>query len=476
MSRPVIGWESNAPVHTYQFTPQLHARQGQLFYEDLNLAELVSQGYRHKGEFIPLPSPLEVAYLPSIRRKVKELNQTFAAAINHTGYPGRFHYAYASKANTNEEVVRSALAAGAHYEMSSRVDVEIARLMQKAGHLPPERMVIANGFKGPGTAYSYHLIEFRRQHPNLIPVVEDRSELTPLLNAGQTFDVGLRLKSYGYHQSEAAMLATNSRFGLKLEDLEQTAAQIEASDNLRFKLFHAMIGSQILDPVHFVNGLKPALQIYARLRQQHPDLTIFDFGGGIPVGVSLDFSFNYYHFARLLLVTVQEICAEFNVPPPDIMAEPGRYTVAEHGMHFFKVINVKQNDSPLPWYILNGSIMSSFPDIWALGEHFVVLPLTHLDKPFHQVQLGGITCDSGDIYPPENSRSPLYLPVETDDLYIGFFNIGAYQEMLGGVRGSKHCVLPEATELIVDCNERGKYHYEVVAGQTTEEVLENLGY
>ena len=94
--------------------------------------------------------------------------------------------------------------------------------------------------------------------------------------------------------------------------------------------------------------------------------------------------------------------------------------------------------------------MSSFPDSWALGEHFVVLPLNHLDKPFQRVQLGGITCDSDDVYPPKSSDSPLYLPVETRDLYIGFFSIGAYQEMLGGVRGSKHCVLPEANELIVD--------------------------
>lgn len=476
MSRPVIGWESNAPIHTHQFTPQLHARQGQLYYEDLNLAELVSQGYRSHDELIHLPSPLELAYLPTIRRKVSELNQVFADAIRHTGYSGRFYYAYASKANTEEEVVRTALRAGAHYEMSSRVDIEIARLMKKAGYLPPERLVIANGFKGPGTAYAYHLIEFHRQHPNIIPVLEDLSELTPLLNSGQTFDVGLRLKSYGHHHNEAEMLATNSRFGLNLTDLHQAAAQIEASSNLRLTHFHAMIGSQILDPVHFVNGLMPAIRLYARLRQQYPDLHIFDFGGGVPVAASLEFSFNYYHFARLLLVTMQEVCAEFGVPPPDIMAEPGRYTAAEHSSHFFKVINVKHNDSPLPWYILNGSIMSSFPDIWALGEHFTVLPLTHLDKPFQQVQLGGITCDSGDIYPPENSRSPLYLPVETDELYIGFFNIGAYQEMLGGVRGSKHCVLPEAAELIVDCDGSGAYQYELVPGQTTEEVLSNLGY
>jgi len=68
------------------------------------------------------------------------------------------------------------------------------------------------------------------------------------------------------------------------------------------------------------------------------------------------------------------------------------------------------------------------------------------------------------------------LPAETDDLYIGFFSIGAYQEMLGGVRGSKHCVLPEAYELVVDEGENGRFRFELLRGQTPEEVLTNLGY
>jgi arginine decarboxylase len=111
-----------------------------------------------------------------------------------------------------------------------------------------------------------------------------------------------------------------------------------------------------------------------------------------------------------------------------------------------------------------------------LGEHFILLPLNHLDKPFRRVQLGGITCDSDDIYPPKSSQSPLYLPVETKDLYIGFFGIGAYQEMLGGVRGSKHCVLPEAIELIVDRDSDGNYRFHTIPRQTTKDVLRNLGY
>jgi arginine decarboxylase len=158
------------------------------------------------------------------------------------------------------------------------------------------------------------------------------------------------------------------------------------------------------------------------------------------------------------------------------MGEFGRYTTAEHGAHVFKVILVKDNDSALPWYIIDGSVMSSFPDAWALSEHFIVLPLNHLDKPFQQVQLGGVTCDSDDVYPPKPSKSPLYLPVETDDLHVGFFSIGAYQEMLGGVKGSKHCVLPEAQEVIIDRDAAGNLTFELLNGQNSADVMRNLGY
>jgi arginine decarboxylase len=237
-----------------------------------------------------------------------------------------------------------------------------------------------------------------------------------------------------------------------------------------------MVGSQIVDREAFVSWLTPPMEIYARLRQRYPSLSIFNFGGGMPVAMTLNFDFDYYAFVRLLLATMQEICDRYGVPVPDIMGEFGRFTTAGHGAHLFKVVNVKENSSTLPWYIIDGSIMSSFPDAWALAEHFTVLPLTNLDRPFRRVQLGGITCDSDDVYPPKSSTAPLFLPADTDQLYIGFFGIGAYQEMLGGVRGSKHCVLPEAVELIVDRDEGGEFIFEALPGQKTADVLSNLGY
>jgi arginine decarboxylase len=473
---PVIGWEKVTPVPAgHQFNDYLHVQDGQLYFEELNLAALFLGGERPPFTGKPFESPLEMVYLPIIRRQIRRMYEIFAEAAAEIGYEGQFLYAYASKANAAEEVIRTTLGAGAHHEMSSTVDVDIARYLIRRGVLPPDRLIIANGFKPAGTLYDDNLIALRREHEHVIPVLEDLGELGPLVNSGLTFDVGLRQKSYGAHADLGEMDAANSRFGLSVDDLWKAAEYVAAAPNLTLRLYHAMVGSQITDRQAFVDWLTPPMEIYARLRQRYPTLHIFDFGGGIPVAMTLDFSFDYKAFARLLLTTLQEVCGRYHIPVPDVMGEFGRYTTAEHGAHLFRVIMEKDNQSGLPWYLIDGSIMSSFPDSWALGEHFIVLPLNHLDKPFQQVQLGGMTCDSDDVYPPKRSRSPLYLPVDTDGLYLGFFAIGAYQEMLGGVRGSKHCVLPEAVELVVDRDESG-YLFNVLPGQSAHDVLVNLGY
>ncbi len=473
---PVIGWEQETAVpDNHQFNQYLHAQNGHLHLDGLDLVQIFNddapQGFAEK-----LPSPLEIVCLPLIRQKIHKMTQVFSEIITELGYAGDFHYAYASKANAAEEVIRTTLAAGAHHEMSSTVDVDITKIMIERGLLTPDRMVICNGFKGKGSLYAANILQLRQIHQNLIPVIEDLGEIGSFLTSGQPFDVGLRQKSYGHNETAAEMESANSRFGLNTSDMRKAADYIAAAPNLTLKMYHYMVGSQLTNIPDFISWLKPGIELFAQLRQRFPSLNIFNFGGGMPVAMTLDFDFDYHEFVRQLLTALQEACQRYNVPVPDVMGEFGRYTTSEHGAHLFKIITVKENGSKLPWYIIDGSIMSSFPDTWALSEHFIVLPLNHLDKPFQQVQLGGITCDSDDVYPPKPSHSPLYLPIETDDLYIGFFSVGAYQEMLGGVKGSKHCVLPEAYELIVDRAENGRFQFQILHGQHPDDVLRNLGY
>jgi arginine decarboxylase len=211
MAHPIIGWEHVTPVPNHEFNEFLSSRDGRLFYEDLDLTQLLHGGGVDQGSGKPLPSPLEIVYLPMLRAKVRRLKAIFAEVAAEVGYGGQFHYAYASKANTAEEVVQATLEAGAHYEMSSQVDTVIVEMMQAAGYLTPDRMVIANGFKPAGSGYSRSLIALKAKHDNLIPVLEDLVELAPFIDCGLNFDVGLRLKCYGHrnHNTKTAVDSGN---------------------------------------------------------------------------------------------------------------------------------------------------------------------------------------------------------------------------------------------------------------------------
>jgi arginine decarboxylase len=426
-----------------------------------------------------MPSPLEIAFLPNIRAQVEAMDRCFRKAIDEVGYPARFCFAFASKANTAEEIVRSTLAAGAHHEMSSDVDVEIARRMLRAGLLPKDRLVLANGFKGPGSAYARNLVTLRAEHPRVIPILEEEAELAAFTGSDVDFELGIRLRR---PTNEDGVADRDSRFGVDGAEAQRLAARIEATPGSRFVLLHAMFGSAGCDEEAFVDALDPGLDLYARLGRGHRDLRFFDFGGGVPGRTTLDHDFDYDRFARLLLQRALARCTAHGTRPPALIGEFGRYTVSEHAAHLFRVITVKENGSELPWYLVNGSIMTSFPDTWALGEHFICLPLNHLDRPFRRARLGGITCDRDDVYPPRGSSLPIFLPdlsaadLRETPLHLGFFSVGAYQEMLGGVRGSKHCVLPEATEVLIDDDGEGRLRCDVLPGHTTEDVLHNLGY
>lgn len=93
-----------------------------------------------------------------------------------------------------------------------------------------------------------------------------------------------------------------------------------------------------------------------------------------------------------------------------------------------------------------------------------MLPLRGFERPAREVWLGGFTRASDDVYKEAG-----------EELYIGFFGTGAYQEMLSGVVGAHHCLLPEAKVSIVE-RKGGVERQRVVLGQTSDGVLAVLGY
>lgn len=456
-------------LNSNQLNDFLHIEDNQLYLNDLNLAQLAQKW----------GSPLEVGFTPLVTRQVQNMYGYFAQAFQQLGYEGRFVYAYATKAGQYEDLIRTALAAGAHYETSSPTDISMARLHWKAGNLPGDRLIICNGFKTE--QYIENILDLRREgFTNIIPVIESEHEIKDFARSGFSFDVGIRLRVDESIIAEGDFSKVKSRFGIPHERIHEAADRIAATPNLRPVMFHAMIGTQLTNRADWIKALLMSFRQYCELKQRYPSMQSFNFGGGMPVPYSLDFHFDYQAFALELAQGMLQMCAEYGIPHPDIVGEFGRYTAAAYGFDFYKVVVSKPSHrEDVSWYVINGSLMSSLPDIWGLKQPFIILPLTGYDRPLRKAWLAGLTCDSDDVYQSEEEDGVVWLPDVDDgtELTIAVFMTGAYQDMLSGIGGVHHCLLPEPGELVIEANSAGSYTYRRTAhSQSLQTMAALLGY
>lgn len=128
-------------------------------------------------------------------------------------------------------------------------------------------------------------------------------------------------------------------------------------------------------------------------------------------------------------------------------------------------------------YLVNFSMFQSLPDFWGLGQNFPVMPLDRLDeRPTLSASIWDITCDSDGEISFDATKNPLFLhdvDLEKEDYFLGFFLVGAYQEVLG----MKHNLFTHPTEATIIINEEGNYEIKnILESQSVMDILEDLDY
>src|SRR4051812_3748764 len=147
----------------------------------------------------------------------------------------------------------------------------------------------------------------------------------------------------------------------------------------------------------------------------------------------------------------------------------------------------KLEDSLGDQYLCNFSVFQSLLDHWALGQLFPIMPVNRLkERPTKEATLVDITCDSdGQINKFIDLRDvrdtlPLH-PLNkngnggTDPYYLGFFLMGAYQDIMGDL----HNLFGRVNEVHVFLDpdeEAGFYIEEEIPGNSIGEVLAMTQY
>src|SRR5881394_1508662 len=144
-------------------------------------------------------------------------------------------------------------------------------------------------------------------------------------------------------------------------------------------------------------------------------------------------------------------------------------------------------DSLSDQYLCNFSVFQSLLDHWALGQLFPIMPISRLnERPLREATLVDITCDSdGQInkfIDLRDVRDTLALHElstngngQLEPYYLGFFLMGAYQDIMGDL----HNLFGRVNEVHVflDPDEpTGYYVEEVIEGNTIIQTLSAVQY
>lgn len=128
-------------------------------------------------------------------------------------------------------------------------------------------------------------------------------------------------------------------------------------------------------------------------------------------------------------------------------------------------------------YLVNFSLFQSMPDFWGLKQHFPIMPLNRLDEvATRSASIWDITCDSDGEIGFDPKTNPLFLhdiDARKEEYFLGFFLVGAYQEVLG----MDHNLFVRPTEATVILKDDGSFEIkDLLESQTVIDILDDMDY
>ena len=137
------------------------------------------------------------------------------------------------------------------------------------------------------------------------------------------------------------------------------------------------------------------------------------------------------------------------------------------------------NERLVDKYFVNFSIFESMPDVWAIDQVFPIVPIERLDEaPERRGIIADLTCDSDgqiDTYVENedlDSSLPLHAMRPGETYRLGFFLVGAYQEILGDI----HNLFGDTEAIEVRRSGDGFAIHQQRRGDTTDVMLDYVGY
>jgi arginine decarboxylase len=452
---------------TFEFpTDEFRVENNELLFNGVPLMPIIEE----------YGTPLKISYLPKISDHIIKAKSWFQKAFDKYGYEGKYIYCYCTKSSHFRFVMEEALKNDIHIETSSAYDIPIIRELDKRNLVNKDTYFLCNGYKRP--LYLKYISDLINDgFHNCIPILDNLTEIDYYeQHVKVNCQVGIRIAA----DEEPNFEFYTSRLGIRYNDIiDFYKKRIEGRAKFSLKTLHFFVNTGMKDTAYYWNELSKFVELYCELKKICPELDSIDIGGGLPIQTSMQFEFDYEYIIDQIVENIQYICQERGVPVPDIFTEFGSFTVGESGAVIYSILDQKQQNDKELWYMVDSSFITNLPDAWGLNQKYIMLAVNHWNKRYHPVNLGGLTCDSMDYYNSEAHSSVVFLPKIDDgeQLYVGFFHTGAYQESLGGYGGIQHCLIPAPKHVLIHREKDGSIRTELFATeQDSESMLKILGY
>ena len=505
-----------------------------------------------------LSLPVLVRFTDILKDRVTRLSRAFQKACANNNYQGKYIPVYPIKVNQQRQVVEGILAAD-NIGLEAGSKPELLAIMA----LSNQGVVVCNGYKD--RAYIRLALIGLKMGLNLYLVIEKPLELELIIEEAARLNIkpqlGVRVRlssiSAGKWQNSGG---EKSKFGLHAHEVLQLIESLKQAGLLdSLKLMHFHMGSQIANIHDIKIALKEAGQFYVELHRLGAQIKVVDAGGGLGVDYdgsrsrresSINYSLDEY--AQNIVRCFAELCAEKQMPQPDIFTESGRAFTAHHAVLITNVTDIESvytnntellalpdAHNPVEHYhdahfalaearaqftqdklsiielakaendyalicqqiksqlnpntqseatilqelnekladkiFCNFSLFQSMPDIWGIDQIFPIMPIHRLDEqPTRRAVIQDLTCDSDgriDQY-IDGQNIEKTLPVHELDkkqpYLIGFFMVGAYQEILGDM----HNLFGDTHSINIKLDDTGYHFYDLQEGEHVSDLLD----
>ncbi|HKU38212.1 MAG TPA: biosynthetic arginine decarboxylase, partial [Polyangiales bacterium] len=314
------------------------------------------------GPAIPLPEiveratragfklPLLVRFSDILTDRLRRLQAAFRAAMEELEYSGGYTAVYPIKVNQHFGVAGELAAEGGEgfgLEAGSKPELMAVLGLAKRGSL-----VICNGYKD--REFIRLALIGKKLGLRTFIVIEKPSELGLVLEEARVLGVEpsvgvrIRLASIGAGKWQNSG-GDKAKFGLSARQVLALVEELRVAGKLdALQLLHFHMGSQISNVRDIASGMREAVQHFIQLSRLGCPIGYVDTGGGLGVDYEGTRSRSYCsinygldQFARTLVQSLADSCAEQRLKPPRLITETGRAMTAHHAVLIVNVSEVE---------------------------------------------------------------------------------------------------------------------------------------